>query len=306
MTVGPSAQCVPAGPPSFSGMPFGRLRASPHAGLGWQDRWDPAPHLTFLGRHVKTSTSCAAVALAASLALSACGSTGSHQAPGQAAASGSASQATLKPGDQVDGAALATRMTQAMVKAGSGTISMDLAATGKATGAFVMRQHSTDQHLSMTVQGQALEIVQTGGLIYMKGLPGSARPWVKIDPRGTDPLSTMFAGLTGQMSDPRQLAAALHGTKATVVSVAPDATVYDVTLDPNALLAATRKSASTPIPSLKPVRAHYTLDAQNRPTKLSVDAQGTTITVSFGGWGQPVTITAPPADQVGAFQLPAS
>lgn len=255
---------------------------------------------------MKTRTSCTALALVAAIALSGCGSTGASRGTGQAGRYGSASQAAVKPGDQVDGAALATRMTEAMIKAGSGTISMDLAATGKAAGAFVMRQHSTDQHLSMTVQGQPLEIVQVAGLIYMKGLPGSAKPWVKIDPHGTDPLSTMFAGLTGQMSDPRQLAAALHGTKATVVSVAPDATVYDVTLDPNKLLAATGKSASTPVPSLKPVRAHYTLDAQSRPTKLTVDAQDATITVTFGGWGQPVTITAPPADQVGTFQLPAN
>lgn len=252
---------------------------------------------------MKTRTCAAAVALAASIALSGCGGTGSSRGTAEAGRYGSAAQAALKPGDQVDGAALATRMTQAMIKAGSGTISMDLAATGKATGEFVMRPHSTDQHLSMTVQGQALEIVMTGGLIYMKGLPGSAKPWVKIDPHGTDQLSIMFAGLTGQMSDPRQLAAALHGTKATVVSVAPDATVYDVTLDPKKLLAAAGQAGSAAVP-LKPVKAHYTLDAQSRPTKLAVDAQGTTITVTFGGWGQPVTITAPPADQVGAFQLP--
>jgi hypothetical protein len=252
---------------------------------------------------VKTRTSCAALALAASIALAGCGSTASPGGAGSGTAAGPAAQAGLKAGDQVDGATLATRMTDAMIKAGSGTISMDLAATGKATGAFVMHQHSTDQHLSMTVQGQALEIVMTGGLIYMKGLPGSAKPWVKIDPHGTDQLSTMFAGLTGQMSDPRQLAAALHGTKATVVSVAPDATLYDVTLDPKKLLAAAGQAGNAAVP-LKPVKAHYTLDAQSRPTKLAVDAQGTTITVTFGGWGQPVTITAPPADQVGTFQLP--
>ena len=45
----------------------------------------------------------------------------------------------------------------------------------------------------------------------MKGLPGSEKPWVKIDPKGTDPLSKMFAGLTGDMGDPRQLADNLEG-----------------------------------------------------------------------------------------------
>ena len=53
-----------------------------------------------------------------------------------------------------------------------------------------------------------VELVSTGGIIYMKGLPGSQKPWVKIDPKGNDPMSKMFAGLTGDMGDPRQLRAA--------------------------------------------------------------------------------------------------
>ena len=39
---------------------------------------------------------------------------------------------------------------------------------------------------------------------------------------------------------------------------------------------------------------------------MTVEVQGQSITITFGGWGKPVTITAPPADQVGTLELPKS
>ncbi|MGZ6740230.1 MAG: hypothetical protein ACXVD4_12205 [Nocardioides sp.] len=249
---------------------------------------------------MKTST-FAAVALSGALALSACGNA-TTPSNSTSTTSPSASGAALKPGDTVDGAALATRMTAAMVKAGSGTITMDLAAIGKVSGSFVISSGAMQQQMAMTIQGQAMQIVSTGGLIYMKGLPGSAKPWVKIDPKANDPMSKMFAGLTGSMGDPRQLAKVLKGTKATVVSSSATATQYDVTIDPSKLAGTTGQSA---VPSVGPVKARYTLDAQDRPTEMDVVAGGQDVKVTFGGWGTPVTIQTPPADQVGTFQVPA-
>jgi hypothetical protein len=198
-------------------------------------------------------------------------------------------------------------MTAAMLKAGSGTLTVDLGATGKVSGAFVITSGVMEQQMAMTVQGQPMEIISKGGIIYMKGIPGSTKPWVRIDPKATDPFSKMFAGLTGEMGDPRQLAKALEGTKATVVSSSPDATEYDVTIDPSKLAPATgQPTGQTATPSTAPVKARYTLDAQDRPTTMKVDAQGQTVVVTFADWGKPVSVQAPPADQVGAFQLPAS
>jgi hypothetical protein len=253
---------------------------------------------------VKT-TSFAAVALSGALALSACGSSGTATSSSTSSSDSpsSASGAALKAGDTVDGAALATRMTTAMIKAGSGVLSMDLGATGKVSGSFVMKDRAMEQKMAMTVQGQAMEIISKGGLIYMKGIPGSTKPWVKIDPKATDPLSKLFAGLTGEMGDPRQLAKALEGSKATVVSASPGATQYDVTIDPSKLLGA---QGQTPAPSVGPVKARYTLDTQDRPTQMQVNAQGQNVTITFSDWGKPVTIEVPPADQVGTFQIPSS
>ena len=265
---------------------------------------------SFWGTCMKT-TSIAAVALAAALGLSACGSSDPESpaastastASSSSASSSSSAAAGVKAGDSVDGAALAKRMTDAMIKAGSGTLSMDLGAQGSAKGSFTMKDGKMAQSMEMGIQGQTLQIISTGGVIYMKGLPGSDKPWVKIDPKGTDPLSKMFAGLTGDMGDPRQLATALEGSKATEVSRSADENVYDVTIDPTALLGGSTATAS---PSAQPVKARYTLDGQDRPTKMTVDAQGQTISIVFADWGKAVTVTAPPADQVGTFQLPTS
>jgi hypothetical protein len=257
------------------------------------------------------TTSIAAVGLAAALGLSACGSSDSgspaastsSRASSSSSSSSSSSAPSLKAGDTVDGAELATRMTDAMIKAGSGTVSMDLGSSGSAQGEFAMNGGKMEQDMSMEIQGQTLRIVSAGGIIYMKGLPGSQKPWVKIDPKGTDPMSKMFAGLTGDMGDPRQLAKALKGAKATVVSSSADENVYDVTIDPNTLLGS---SGQTAAPSAKPVKARYTLDAQDRPTKMTVEAEGQTITIAFSNWGKSVKIVVPPASQIGTFQMPSS
>lgn len=256
---------------------------------------------------MKKTMSFAALALVAVLGLAACGDAGTKTQSGSKASSGSSSassgsSAGLSAGATVDGRELAMRMAAAMIKAGSGTLSMDLGTDGKATGSFVMKGGVMEQQMTMPIQGMTMQIVSTGGIIYMKGLPGSKKPWVKIDPKGNDPISQMMAGLTGDMGDPRQLAKALQGTKATVVSSTAAGSTYDVTIDPKALLG----SGAAAAPSAGPVKARYTLDAQDRPTAVVVQVQGQSVKISLGDWGKPVSIKAPPADQVGTFQLPTS
>ena len=252
------------------------------------------------------TVSGAALALTAALALSACGDAGDGAAGPKSSGSSSTSSSAasgLQPGATVDGGELATTMTDAMVKAGSGTISLDLGTEGKATGSFSMKGGVMEQEMTMRIEGQTMQIVSTGGVIYMKGLPGSKKPWVKIDPKADDPMSQMFAGLAGDMGDPRQLAKALEGSKATVVSSTAGSSTYDVTIDPKALLGGAAGSA---LPATEPVKARYTLDADHRPTLMVVDVQGQSLTIAFSDWGKPVAISAPPADQVGSFELPSS
>ena len=217
--------------------------------------------------------------------------------------SAGSSASGLKAGATVDGGDLATRMTDAMVKAGSGGVVMDLGKEGRANGWFILRDGQLQQQMRMTLQGQSLQVVTTGGVSYIQGIPGSSKPWVKIDPKADNLLSKAFAGATGELGDWRQFVKALRGTKATVVSSTADRSTYDVTIDPSALLGG---AGSKALPSAAPVKARYSLDAQDRPTTMTVEVQGESITITFSGWGDKVDVVAPPADQVGTFKLPTS
>jgi hypothetical protein len=255
------------------------------------------------------TTRIAALTLTAALGLGACGSSGdaasSSTTSGTSSASSSSGQgAAPAKGKTVDGSVLGMRITDAMAKAGSGSMTMDLGSQGKASGTFRMSGNTLDQQLTMEIQGQTLQVVSIGGLVYLKGIPGGSKPWVKIDPRGDDPLSQMFGRMAGGSgaNDPRQIVKALAGTKATLVSQSAAGSVYDVTLDPSKLLSGTATSA----PTVGPVTARYTLDKQNRPTEMTVDVQGEKVKITFSDWGVPTKIAAPPASQVGTFELPSS
>lgn len=253
------------------------------------------------------TTRIAAVALAAALGLSACGSSdegsGSGASSTSSASSSSSSSSGAGAGSTVDGAALGKRMADAMEKAGSGAMTMDLGTQGKASGTFSMSKGAMDQRMTMDIQGQTLEVISVGGLVYLKGIPGGSKPWVKIDPKGDDPMSQMFGQMVGEAgaNDPRQIAKALEGAKATLVSESADGSVYDVTIDPSAL-----PGAPDSAPAGDPVTARYTLDSQDRPTEMTVEVEGQKVAITFSDWGVATKIAAPPASQVGTFQLPSS
>ena len=147
-----------------------------------------------------------------------------------------------------------------------------------------------------------VQVISTGGVLYLKGLPGSSKPWVKIDPKANDPFSKMFASVTGDLGDPRQLARALKGMTAKVVGSSGGTTEYEVSLDPSTMLPDSDLGSAAP--SMAPVEAHYFVDARDRPSKIEVQVEGQELVVTFADWGKPITISAPPADQVGTFEIP--
>lgn len=265
-----------------------------------------APRARRLGETVKT-TWYAALVLAAALGLGACGSETPDAASdvGSTTSSSSTTSAVgLAVGTTVDGGALGTRMLEAMVEAGSGTMVIDLGAGGTATGSFVMEQGTMRQHLVMPVEGARMEMVAIDGVLYLKGVPGSKKPWVKIDPKAKDMFSQLVSGMLGDLGNPRQFAEAMEGAQATVVSSSASETTYEVTIDPATLLG--HRSGQGALPSMAPVTARYVLDGQDRPVSMTVEVEGQDVSATFGDWGKPVTITAPPAGLVGTFEVPLS
>lgn len=256
-------------------------------------------------------SSGAALALTGLLALGACGSSdpGSTDAkPSGAAASASASAGgtDAAKGDKVDAGEVAARMVAAMEKAGSGTMTMDTGAES-ATGDFRYVDGKLEQRTTIPVEGAEMEIIAVGDFVYLKGLPGQAKPWVKIDPAADDPVSQMFKGIVeGGVSDPAKMAANLKGTQATVTSTDKDATTYEFSVDPAKAMGATATPAPSAGAAAKPLTMVYVLDTQDRPVTVSTQVSGQSVEVSYGDWGKKVEITEPPADQVGPMSFPSA
>ncbi len=193
-----------------------------------------------------------------------------------------------------------------MEKAGSGTMSMDTGGE-KATGDFKYVDGKLQQHTTVPVEGSEMEIISLGDFVYLKGLPGQAKPWVKIDPKADDPISQMFKGIAeGGISDPTKMADNLKGTQAKVTSKDGDNTTYEFTVDSAKALGATPSPSSSPSASAQALAMTYVLDKQDRPVTISTTVASQAIKVTYSDWGKKVDISEPPADQVGSMSFPSA
>jgi len=204
-----------------------------------------------------------------------------------ATASGTSSAASTGA-PTVAGADLGRKISDAMAAARSGRAVMSstgsLALTGRTEFVFVDPTH-IDSHATMTIGPQSLELVSKGGQLYMKGLPTGTtggKPWVRIDPNGTDPVSKAMAGAAQQAGNPQAMADAFKGSSATVVDAAAGQTHYRLS------------GGDTGAGDLY-------VDGQGRPVRFLAEASGTRVEVAYSDWGAPVTVTEPPADQVGSI-----
>ncbi|KGN33958.1 hypothetical protein N802_08150 [Knoellia sinensis KCTC 19936] len=249
-------------------------------------------------------SSGAALALAGLLALGACGS--SDTGSGDKDTSTSTSEKAAS-GDTIDAGDLAKRMATAMQKAGSGTMAMETGGES-AKGDFRYVDGKLEQHTNVPVQGQAMEIIAIGDFVYLKGLPGQAKPWVKIDPKASDPISQMFKNMAeGGVSDPAKMAGNLKGTEAKVKSKDGDNTTYEFEVEAAKALGATASPSPSPsasAPAQTKFTITYVLDKEDRPVTISTMAGGQEIKVAYSDWGKKVDITEPPADQVGPMSFP--
>lgn len=244
-------------------------------------------------------TGGAALALAGLLALGACGSDGST-------GDGTDTGSSQSQGDTVDAGDLAGRMVAAMQKAGTGTMSMQ---TGdqKASGDFKYVDGKLQQHTTVPVEGSEMEIIAVGDFVYLKGLPGQDKPWVRIDPKADDPVSQMFKGIAeGGLSDPTKMAANLKGTKATLKSKDGDNSTYEFSVDPAKALGSSAAPSPSASASAQQLTMTYVLTKDNLPVTISTEVGGQSIKVTYGDWGKKVDISEPPADQVGEMSYPSA
>lgn len=270
------------------------------------------------------------VALALSLALGACGSGGSDGSG--AAGGGSASSAAggsdgssageqaapeAQVGDVVAFADVATRSAAAAVAKKTVHIT-GTSPVGTLTGDIDYAAKAIAYSAAGGPQGEA-KTVFVDNVLYV-GVPAlkaaaGGKDWIKIDPGGTSPMAQAMKPLLEQvftmLDNPMKGLQGLTDLKATVTAVDETGTTYELRLTAEqvkqmaeTLLSGTPLgSAGVPGATYQPTTMAHTLDADGLPVKVVVSSgEGTPpMTLTYSGWGAPVAITAPPAEQVGTL-----
>jgi hypothetical protein len=190
----------------------------------------------------------------------------------------------------------------------------------KGQGAYAVTDADVTMQMTMDAGAQGrMELLLVDRTLYIQapGLAQGDKPWIRFSADGDNPVVRQLAGLTDQIDVTRQFDQLNNG--GTITAGAPDTlngtptTKYSITID-------TAKAAAAATPEQKQqydtlvqqgitaIDMQLWVDAGDLPrqvaTSIPVQGRTTTATVGFSDWGSPVTVTAPPADQVA--ELPGS
>jgi hypothetical protein len=197
-----------------------------------------------------------------------------------------------------------------------------------ATGDAKFARNQPAEQMAMTIPSVGkVKIVLVSGTIYLALPPSiagvlntSGKPWVKVDLTGVDPQFQSLgqtANLAGQ-ADPTQLIQQISAA-GTITNVSHETvngvatTHYSISVDVSKLLRSANANAQEQQElaqlGITTLPFDIWVNGDNLPirivTKIPFPAttsmspgQPVSITVNYSDWGRPVTITAPPADQV--------
>jgi hypothetical protein len=254
-----------------------------------------------------------AAPVAAALLLAGCGSA-------EPSSSGSTkdSSSTASDGDSgsssTDASALSTgdfgsRVYAAFQKAGTLHFELDTAVAGQrstGSGEADLSGSTVASSVTQKLPGGAgqVQALLVDGFFFLTS-PQFGPKWVKVDPRAKSGLGALV-GQFGANSDPSRILKAMDSA-ATVTAKGSeqvdgvDTTKYHVLLPRKALVAALGTDAR--IASLLPENVEYDMwvDGDDLVRKqvsaLKVAGQSSTTTITYSKFGDPVSITAPPAAQ---------
>ena len=254
----------------------------------------------------------AATATVLIVALSACGSSTDAKPPAKNATSPSSSPSSPAHAADgaVDGQEVATKIVDAMLA--KKTAHMSIANNGTPTmeGDYEVG-NPVKVAMKVSQEGLKLEVVQVGGVIYLKGIPGTTKPWIKVNPKGTDAFSKAMASLgdISKSNDPRAMVKTMEGVKGKHIGTEQvgggstehylfqiPISAYATVLSPEALKAMQGMVKG-------PIATEYWVGEDNLPRKMTttmlVGGKKQLTQLTSSNWGKPVNIVAPPAAQVG-------
>ncbi|WP_199432454.1 hypothetical protein [Qaidamihabitans albus] len=276
-------------------------------------------------------TALAASGFALVLALGACGGNeeGGTASPVGESGSGSGTSLFADAQELVDAASQKTEQS----KSSKFSLEMDMGGQQiTASGEGLYDGANTAMSMTMDAQGQSMEMRFVDRTMYIKmpeEMSGSTggKPWIKISPDGSDPMSQAIGPMFDQMAeqnDPSktleqiQQAGTITNSEKTTLD-GQDVTHYWIDLD-FAKLADQAPGNLTPeqvqqlAGKIDKLPMELWLNGDQLPVQVTMDmgaiaeaagapGQGGSMVMKYTDWGAPVDVQAPPADQVG--EMPA-
>ena len=263
----------------------------------------------------------AAVGTALALSLVACnGTNGTATGQGQG---GNGNGGGLSIMSNV--ADLASQVDKGASSSNSAKITLDATMQGqaiKATGEYQLKP-SVAMDMTMNTPEGAMHMVLVDNVLYIQ-LPESERsqmggkPWVKISANGDDPVSKMLGSMLSTVSDNVDVTKQIEQIKnaGTITKSAQEnldgqqVVHYWIDVDVQKLAAQqTNEVMKSALESLakqgtKTLKYEMWVRGDGLPAKFTTQmpvgaGQPVAVTVGFTDWGKPVSVQAPPADQVG-------
>ncbi|HEX5404460.1 MAG TPA: hypothetical protein VFX16_19410 [Pseudonocardiaceae bacterium] len=220
---------------------------------------------------------------------------------------------------------LAELMSSKTSAARTAHMNLDVQAAGQditATGQVEFAGADSKIEMSMRIPSLgAMSMDLIGSTMYMKlpaGVLPTDKPWVKFDPNGTDPVSKALSAIVSQEQqnvDPTkvlsQIAPASTITKSGKDTIDGQSTTrYAISVDTAKLLKSNLispqlRQALTTSKAKLPPHMNYVMwiNSSSLPVRFTltetISGQQVNLEMNYTDWGQPVSIQAPPADQVG-------
>lgn len=267
------------------------------------------------------------LALSGALVLGACGSSTTETSAGSgSSASSSAVQEskapTAKVGDTVELKTLAEQSAAAVQAKKTAHMSMTTGSEGTIEADLDYSGSSPKMAMDMSESGQSFKVVYIDKVMYMGGDTfkemAGGKPWIKIDPSADDAMSKMMGPMLSQMesamANPTEQLKDVEGVKGTVTKVEDGVTTYEVKLSKEQLAEMVKKQAAS-MPGVTEealkqmpdgVSYEMSFDAEGLPQTVTTDLAGQKLVMTYSKWGEPVTVEAPPASEVGTFEMPTS
>lgn len=252
---------------------------------------------------------------ALALAVTGCGSEAATSSP---AGDGASSSLTSTPsptgspdrpevGDTIPAADLGERIGTALEEAGTvhAVVSSE-ALEGPMTMDMSFEGEQSTFALDTTMEGEAVSALLVDGVMYLgpgyEALSGG-KPFVRVDPEGTHPLSQLAAELLGTMEQSANPLGMfdLSGIDASVVSVQDGLTTYEMALTGEQLRSLLDQVDDAPesLGQVPGVTIRQTVDAEWRIVEAVSRVAGVEVRSVYSAHGDPLDISAPPPDQVG-------